>query len=489
MSDLNIDQDFLDEISRTDDPTPIRRTEYLTSKVLTQDIVIPKDRQRDVDSVPTQDSESLILSIKLNGLLQPIVVDSNYNLVAGERRLKAWKSLEKRGHVPTHEGIPVRFISDLTPAERVQVELEENIKRKDLTWKEEALAYVKYHQALVDRFAESPQLQTEYDSNEWFIEWTADEVGYTPAFVHKRLAVGRALLAGDEQVLKADNISAAANLLERRLGREMESELLAFAGVEKPPSVLDITLDLEPGVSGPTPPSVSVDDLIQLQDFLLAPDLDFKPNLIHCDFPYGINLHKSDQMNMAGHETSYDDSPEVYFKLLSYLVDWLPHNAAESCHILFWFPFKYYNETVDAFRSNTRVEPYPLIWHKSDNVGIIPDAQRGPRRVYETALLLSVGDRKIVAAVPNAVSSPRAAKSSGHTSQKPFPVIHHFFRMLCDENSRVFDPTCGSGTALAVAVSLGANRVLGYDVGQDAVDEARNNVRKALLKGQSDDNE
>ena len=72
------------------------------------------------------DLYELAASIDRLGLLHPIVVDRDFRLVAGARRLKACKILG-------HEKIPTRDFGDLTRDERLEIELEENTQRKDLT--------------------------------------------------------------------------------------------------------------------------------------------------------------------------------------------------------------------------------------------------------------------------------------------------------------------------------------------------------------------
>lgn len=72
------------------------------------------------------DIEGLTSSIAKFGLFHPIVVDDKNNLVAGERRLIACKSLD-------HYEIPCRLYAELTDEERSEIELDENLKRKDLT--------------------------------------------------------------------------------------------------------------------------------------------------------------------------------------------------------------------------------------------------------------------------------------------------------------------------------------------------------------------
>ena len=61
-------------------------------------------------------------------------------------------------------------------------------------------------------------------------------------------------------------------------------------------------------------------------------------------------------------------------------------------------------------------------------MGLLPDPQRGPRRVYETAFLGAKGDRKIVTPVGNLTSFWDSDRI--HSSEKPRPVLEHFFKML-----------------------------------------------------------
>ena len=72
------------------------------------------------------DVEGLANSIKQHGLLHPIVIDSEYNLVAGCRRLLATERLGL-------QEIEVKMLNDLSEKELRILELEENIQRKDLT--------------------------------------------------------------------------------------------------------------------------------------------------------------------------------------------------------------------------------------------------------------------------------------------------------------------------------------------------------------------
>jgi ParB family chromosome partitioning protein len=82
------------------------------------------------------DLTPLIESIRKHGLLNPIVVTSRKELVAGHRRLEAARQLG-------WSRVPVRYVDTAEGADLVEMELDENIKRKNLTTDELAEAYIR----------------------------------------------------------------------------------------------------------------------------------------------------------------------------------------------------------------------------------------------------------------------------------------------------------------------------------------------------------
>ena len=81
------------------------------------------------------DLAGLARSMSEVGLLHPIVVDSDGRLVAGGRRMAA-------AEVLGWSSIAVTDAGSLTDAERDLIELEENLRRKDLTAYERSKAVV-----------------------------------------------------------------------------------------------------------------------------------------------------------------------------------------------------------------------------------------------------------------------------------------------------------------------------------------------------------
>jgi ParB family chromosome partitioning protein len=375
---------------------------------------------------------SLATSMSTVGQINPIVIQRDGQLRAGENRLAAAKLLG-------WTDIMVQYVEDLDEAELQLLELDENIKRKSLTWQEECDAISKYHS--LKRTADA----------EWTQVKTAEALGMTPREVGQKLAVKEEMANPESRVHNAVKFSEARNIVARTTARRNASTLDDILDRPKAKEAPLLNADFNewaPAYSGP------------------------KFNFIHCDFPYGINADNQQQGGNISVLGGYEDSPDVYFRLLRTLSTAMENVVDESAHLIFWFSMRFYRETLDALSSmGWTVNKFPLIWHKSDNVGLLPDPKRGFRRTYETAFLASRGDRPVVEAVAGSWAGPSTKRI--HMSEKPEPMLSHFFRMTVDEYSRVLDPTAGSANAIRVAASRGASSVLGLEKDPEFFQRAR----------------
>lgn len=82
------------------------------------------------------DVTALAESLRKHGLLNPIVVTGENELIAGHRRLEAARKLG-------WARIPARVIAEEDEADLVEMEIDENTQRKDLTSDELAEAYIR----------------------------------------------------------------------------------------------------------------------------------------------------------------------------------------------------------------------------------------------------------------------------------------------------------------------------------------------------------
>ncbi len=408
-------------------------------------IKVSKDRQRKkLEKIP-----ELAESIDRNGLLNPVVVTRKLKLVAGERRFTAFKLLKLKE-------IPVHFLDELSPYEAKAIELEENIKRLDLTWQENCLATEEYHELRLK------------DNNEWTKKATSEAIGLSPQHVGKLIQVAKALKKKDPRILAAGGFEAAYNVIKRAQSRAVKTQ------------VAQVDFDSDPEKKEEKPAEV---EEVFVTDFLswCKTYKGRRFNVVHCDFPYGIGYDKT---KYTGSESwdKYEDSPVIYFKLLEALVGNKERLFFSSAHLMFWFSMKYYEKTKKILTSaGFSVNPFPLYWIKDR--GIVPDPQRGPRRVVETAFFCSLGDRKVIKSVSNATY--HKVQKSDHISTKPKAMLESFFEMFIDDSTEILDPTCGSGSSLAAASVLGSKRIIGLDISEEHVETARLGLKLARKKDDS----
>ncbi len=96
-----------------------------------KDIKIKKRVRRDLG-----DLENLKDSLRTYGLLNPITLNSRYELIAGERRLTAAMQLG-------WTNIQANIIDNLTEVEQLEMEIEENNQRKEFTDQELLQGYMR----------------------------------------------------------------------------------------------------------------------------------------------------------------------------------------------------------------------------------------------------------------------------------------------------------------------------------------------------------
>lgn len=401
-------------------------TGTFTLRPISSITILREERQRrDLVNIP-----ELAESISKHGLIHPILIDRSFQLVAGERRLEACKSLG-------WTTIQCQFTDELEPSALQELELEENIRRADISWQDQCRAIERYH-----------NLRRESDLT-WSQVQTAAALGISQPSLNDKMAVAAALSEGNKRVTEAPKYSVAKGIVQRDKERRQTSTISAIVGGSAISSI--ITADFTEWAAGYGGEQY---------------------NFIHCDFPYGIGADKFDQGSGSAHGV-YADDQGTYARLLEALGQNL-RIISPSAHIMFWFSMKHYQYTYETLcAQGWWIDPVPLTWQKSDNTGILSDPSRRPRYTTEFCLYGSRGDRKIVQAVANGCSMP--TEPGGHMSVKPVPVLRHFMRMFVDDTTNALDPTCGSGGAIKAIRGL-AGKATGIEINPEFADIARRNV-------------
>lgn len=436
----------------------------LVKKIPLSSIVISEDRQR----TDLGDVLNLANSIRAHGQLQPIIVneleEGKYLLVAGERRYTAHTLLKE-------STINAVLQKDMSPDFMQIVEWEENFRRKQLDWKEECRTFLKLH---------------EMKGDDWTIEKTGDFFGVELQPAYARILVGKALRDEIPYVVNAPNLTAAFKAAQRSMKRMMDREATNI--IKTFDDVLP-TIEVEEAeiIKGPQETSILNEDF-----FTWARSYNGKKfSFIHLDPPYGIKHSRSEQGSAAMFPL-YKDMPEDFLEFLAVLAEVLPNLIDDQAHIMLWYSVSKFSMTKKFIEQNfpdirwggsaKGDDPVPLIWHKNDATGIVPDAERYGRRVYETALCFSIGDRKIVRPVLNAFAcGGRKTTDTRHVSEKPVEMLSHFFRMFVDEHTNVLDPCCGSGNSIIAAYKLQSPYSLGLELDPNVASESKVHLELATL--------
>lgn len=152
----------------------------------------------------------LVDSLREYGQLQPILVDADNNLIAGGRRYTA---ATKLGWTE----IMVHQVDKLPDDVRAEMELEENIRRKDFTWQERCLGILRTH-----------RLKRRKDpKSKWGYRQTGELLGVHYTQINKLVVVGELLERGDAELNACENFAEALGKLAARKAAEAQ-KLLAI---------------------------------------------------------------------------------------------------------------------------------------------------------------------------------------------------------------------------------------------------------------------
>jgi len=411
------------------------------------DIIIKDNRQRqEFDPTHLQDLKN---SIEAIGLMHPVVVreeEGKWVLVAGERRMRAieeillLKGSYKFGTEVVEKGIPCVPLGELSPLEAEEAELDENFRRRDLTWQEHAAAVARLHalrgaQKAQTTSPEEPQKRQSYADTALEALGKADSASANS--IRQELIVAKHL---DNPVIqKAKNAADAFKLLKKEETRQKNIELAAAIGATY--SSANHTLLNEDCIA-----------------WMGLPENHGKFDVILTDPPYGMGADKFGDGGgkMAGIEHHYDDSYESWQKLmgqwssLSWLVTKPMAHAYVFCDFDRFHELKKMMETAGWYVFRT-----PLIVYKVDS-GRVPLPDKGPRRQYET-ILYGIKGGKNVTNIYSDVIQCKGDENMTHGAQKPVALFENLLLRSVKPGDNVLDTFAGTFTILPAAHTYKCN--------------------------------
>jgi len=390
---------------------------------------VPASRQRQEfdESALAELKDSILKPI---GLMQPIVLrDDGHTLVAGERRLRAIKEIYAQADGPTiwHDGerVPLNFIpfvrlSQLSEEQIREAELEENIRRVDLTWQERVAAQASLHEFLL---AQDPT-QT--------ITATAQRIHGATANKRKVNEVSEAIqlakFLSDPLVAHAPDEKTARRAIRDELSRQERRERL---------SALDTSGTAHKLFLGDCFDRALTDSGIVRYDCIVT------------DPPYGIDADAAGQtFDGASHE--YDDSEAAFASIL----DRLPRLCASLCkrkaHVYIFCDIRRFTELFVAFElGGFTVWPKPLIWDKG-TVGSYGNIEYGPRACYDAILFANYGHRPAIGGARDVINIAQRTDHE-HPAGKPVELYSELLKRSVLPGDTVADLFAGSGPIFLAA--------------------------------------
>jgi len=368
-------------------------------------------------------------SILRYGQLQPIGITRDNNLVWGGRRLTAC----------IFAGIKVKAVysDEADPLLLRELEVEENIQRKDFTPAEEAAAVAEIHKLKQSIYGvATPGVK---DSG-WTLDKTAESLGVTRGNIIESLHL-------------AEMIAMFPELKNAKTKSEIKSTAKAIEKVNEALSCLKKHSEMS-----------SMQEKYKVfhqraEDFL-AEQPNGKYNIFLTDPPYGIDIQ--DCMIGVGGVTGgvsssgivFDDSKNAKDIGIASLAEHLYRITTFDAQGYVFVAPEHFYPTRDIFlKSGWSAYIKPIIWIKNTS-GQANQPSMYPGSCYETILFLRKPDaRLVVEGKPDWIQcQPIIGESKLHPNEKPVALLMELLDRISLPGMTLVDPFMGSGSAIEASV-------------------------------------
>lgn len=386
------------------------------------------------------DIDSLVESIKEKGVLQPITVRDDYLLLAGERRLIAAK---KAGLTE----IPALVREGEGEVDDREVELLENIVRKDFTWVERVQLVEELHNLCKARQAD------------WSARKTAAILSRSKSEVARELELARALKTIPELrevEVEWEAYKKLKKLEEKAIVKELRSRQESRAAK----TGIDTTLRIADS-------NYRIGDTF---DGLASLRANSQIHLIECDPPYGIDLPDVRQQKEGEIERYQEVPKDKYLSFLDKLASELYRVAGRDCWLIFWYGPTWAHEVLTALRkAGWTVDDIPGIWVKERGQTNQPHIYLA--RSYEPFYIGRKGNPVLAKEGRANVFSYNTvpAQVRYHPTERPVPLLEEILQTFCHPTQIVLVPFLGSGATLRAAYNCGMS-AYGWEINPEYKD-------------------
>lgn len=453
-------------------------TNYLVPLTLPLDDILVEDRLR----VDLGDVEELAESVRDNGLLQPLVVERRvdgetvkYSLRCGGRRYAAL-TLLRTNKVPNpnpseYDKVSVRIYNEMPEHQRIVIEIEENLRRKDLGWLEKTIGIVRYHKA--------SKRAALLNGEKWSQQMTGDLLNMDQASVSVAFTVYDAIQAGNEKVRDAESLTEALKVitsgeLDAAQAEQMRRITLKRQEVKEvrhDVSAVDATLPRVSSIlvqsANKNQPETVADKVQftkeQIADFYhqgdcleLIPKIAAQQTINHiiCDPPYGIDM---DNLVMEGVERIAEThTVEGNLELIPAFLEVAYEAIAIDGFLCMWYDLDHHEKIAKwATDIGWKVQRWPLVWCKTSTCRNSA-AQYNITKSTEVCYFMRRSSNSVIKCKQsrNYIEAGSVA-TAHHPFVKPFELWDYLLDTVSSPNQSILDPFAGEGSSLAAAFKKG----------------------------------
>jgi ParB/RepB/Spo0J family partition protein len=391
----------------------------------------------------------LVESLNKYGQLQPVVVNRDYELIAGGRRLAACLLAERQ--------VGIVFKDTIDPLLMRELEVEENVQRKAFTPAEEVLAVDELHRLKQAIYGETCQ----GIKGGWTVAKTADIVGKSSASVI-------------EDIRLAEAIKLFPELSTAKTKSDIKK---AVAALEKVATRADNLTKYEETISKTSLPiSYKNQDALSFMPTLEDESID----LLLTDPPYGMDIFSNIEHN-TGFE--YNDEAEKALILYKHLAEQSIRFCKKSAHAyIFTCPEHFYTVRQMFISAGWDCFIRPMLWIKRTAGTALCNAPlHWPASSYETFLYARRIDSRILR--PGQLDWIECDRVSSvdkvHQAQKPIKLLRELISRVAYPNTRLADPFAGSASSLIAGLEEKLI-VTGSELSKEAYASGQENISNWL---------
>lgn len=461
----------------------ITEDSHLTPVLFPIDSIVVGERMRK----DMGDIADLAESFKEVGQMQPVGIDEKRNLVFGGRRYAAAKSLG---------WATIKVVLAETGGSQTKLrmmELEENLRRKDMNWKERVTSIAEIHLMHV----KEAHLQGE----RWGERQTADLFNVSKGNIGYCLQLSRLLADQTHPIQNCDGVLEAIRLLVQ-MKEDEGNRLLAnmtLPPVSTAPQIRNVAVEellaslpeveIQPYVAntcvacsgtgvnskGDTCPickgvlvaaikdetiTIPLSQMFIMQDaieWLMNQKSQFVDHIVS-DPPYGIEMDNLSQTN-TGMDVTRTEAEHDVEENLALFEDFLPlafEALKPDGFCVLWCDAMHFRLLHDrAIFHGFKVQRWPLIWCKTGPCTNQANQYNFTKRT-EYAIVMRKGGTLVSHQNDNyIVAGPADKKLFHHPFAKPIEVWQWILRAIAIPGQTILDPFAGSGSCCYSAAAMG----------------------------------